>query len=150
MSSPGQGTSRGTGRNFRYASDNAQRRASASYAWEYQRRRGQPRASSSGSSNQTSNARAQYHEFGRGGTATSRPSSMFEKFAERERRKDAAAAARAGDSRPPPGFINKDEHEAQTSSPLLRFCQVAGLFYIVFYIGTALGSSKEGRRRERL
>lgn len=153
MSSSRHGAPRGDNRGFRYASDNVQRRASASYAWDYQRRRAGPRSSDKAS------PRNKYHEFGQGGFASSSTSqggssSMFEKFAERERKKDAAAAARMSESgrtannpQANGGYISREEHEAQTASPLIRFLQVSGLFYVVFYLGTKFGSMGEPSRR---
>jgi hypothetical protein len=150
MSGSRHGSARGSSRGqCRYASDNVARRASASYAWE-QRRKTQPRSNST-STNNASQGRSQYNAFGTGGASTSTgSSSMFEQFAQRERKKDAAAAARSSEagkgSIDKGAFSTKEEFEAHSASPLIRFAQVAGLFYIVFYLGTKLGSSNEPRR----
>ncbi|UZJ53916.1 hypothetical protein CBS101457_003236 [Exobasidium rhododendri] len=154
LSNASLGSTRGVNRGqYRYASENVQRRASASYAWDYQRRRANPRPEQAGTS-----SRSAYHEFGQGNSSSSSTSgsgsSMFERFAERERKKDAAASARMSDARRAAnnpnsngGFASREEYEAQTASPLLRFCQVAGVFYVVFYLGTKLGASKEPNRK---
>jgi hypothetical protein len=136
------------------------RRASASYAWEYQKRRNKPRADASNSSNSgASSSRQAYHEFGTGGFSSSAsaragPSTLFEQFAARERKKDAATAARLNESGKVGasnningGFMSREEHEAHTSGGFLRFCQVGGIFYLMFYISTKLGSTGETKKK---
>ena len=76
---------------------------------------------------------------------------MFERFAERERKREAATAARMsgagkGGSNNASTFVSQEEHEAQTSSPIIRFCQVAGLFYVIFFFASKFGSSSESKR----
>lgn len=149
------GSTRGANRGFRYASDNVARRATASYAWDYQKRRAQSGGANKNSTgNGATQGRSQYHEFGRGGaSSSSSPTgsfSMFEQFAQRERKREAAAAARMNDagksSSDKGGYATREEYEAQTSSPLLRFAQVTSVFYIIFYLGTRFASTKEPRR----
>lgn len=150
MSASRHGSTRAANRGFRYASDNVTRRATASYAWDYQRRRSQP----SGGANKSSSAtqgRSQYHEFGSGSAASSTgSSSMFEQFAHRERKKEAATAARMNDAGKSPtdkgGYANRDEYEAQSSGPLIRFAQVTSVCYIIFYLGTKFASNREPKR----
>lgn len=80
--------------------------------------------------------------------------SMFERLAAREERKERTSAARgAGGGKArgaakrygmPGGGYNSEEHSAQTASPILRFVQVAGLFYVVFWLGTKFAGPGHG------
>lgn len=70
---------------------------------------------------------------------------MFERFAARERRREAATQARQGTAAYKDSFgnVSPEEHHAQTASPVIRFLQVAGLFYVVFWVGTRLGGGSQ-------
>lgn len=75
---------------------------------------------------------------------------MFERFAARERRREAATQARQGTAayKDTFGSVSPEEHSAQAASPLVRFLQVAGLFYVAFWVGTRLGGgSQSGKVR---
>lgn len=129
-----------------YNSENLERKATATYAWEYQRHNAarQQRATSSHPRSQS------YHPHRR--ESRSHPS-LFEQFAERQRRREAATAARTGRS----GisglgagkrneFVSEEEHHAQTASPILRFVQVMGVFGIILYAASKTNNEPKRTR----
>ncbi|PWN33616.1 DnaJ-domain-containing protein [Meira miltonrushii] len=154
-SSTGFGARRGGGgAGMRYDSDNLQRRATASYAWDYQRRNAarafkKANASSQSASGQRagmgsdSTYRTHYQH---DGNSAAEDRSMFERLAEQQRKREAAMQARyeeqnsGGDGRTRRGDAASSMYDqsGQTSSHLVRFMQVTGLFGFIFYCSTFL------------
>lgn len=143
------GTPRASRGGMRYDSDNLQRRATASYAWEYQRRntaRAHQKANAKGntahgaSSSSDGTGRAHYqHEGTRFGTGGASPSgtagngSMFERLAKQQQKREAAAAARQQSSDRRGDFVSPD-YGAGTSSHLVRFMQVTAVLGLIGYL----------------
>ncbi|CAO1625393.1 unnamed protein product [Parajaminaea phylloscopi] len=139
------------------ASDNASRRARATYAWEYQRRRSDSNRARAGASRYPPSGG--YSTSG-GGSGSSAQSTMFEEYAARQRRREEFVSSRnggggssgsggAGSSGDSSFTPNSKEHEAHAASPIFRFLQVTGMFAVVYTVGAALtsGSGEPKRRR---
>lgn len=169
-SSTGFGARRGTGTaGMRYDSDNLQRRATASYAWDYQRRNAARAFKKANSSSQSANGqragmgsdstyRAHYQH---DGNSAEQDRTMFERLAEQQRKREAAMQARyEGQGNEGDGKIKRGdaassmyERNDQTSSHLVRFLQVTGLFGFIFYCSTFLsdgGSNGTVATRKRV
>ncbi|KDN35977.1 DnaJ-domain-containing protein [Tilletiaria anomala UBC 951] len=154
---------------------NANRRARASYAWDYQRRRADSVRSARGaarhrpskesdatfsSSSFNSSARgaaAAGFGFGNGGvdtnTGDAARSKLFEELAARERRKEQAFSARGfGSGSSTAGSAAGKKNEGSGSGPVWRFIQVAGVFWIIIMIGNKVShkdSAANHRRSEK-
>lgn len=155
---------------MRYDSDNLQRRATATYAWDYQRRtaarafKKANESSSSGSAKRTSdNAyRTHYqHDGGSSSSSAQEDRTMFERLAEQQRKREAAMQARhgeqnyGGDGRTKRGDTTSSMYEQgdQSSSHLVRFLQVSGLFGFIFYCSAFMsdgGSNSPAATRKRV
>ena len=107
------------------ASDNANRRARATYAWEYQRRRGDTprtqRAQQSSSASSSSSSSSSY------------AASSFETLAQRQMRREQMASGRGRAARE--NAQSSREHEANVASSLVRFLQMGAMLFIVFKAG---------------
>ena len=126
----GYGDNVGTGGGFYYdADDNVNRRARATYAWDYQRRRraAEQAASSSASS-----------PFGRAGQSTGgfsdASNDAFETLAAQQRAREARNRARQTGSEA--ASMEDKLYQADVANPLIRFGQVVALLYIVYKAGT--------------
>ncbi|PWN18518.1 DnaJ-domain-containing protein [Microstroma glucosiphilum] len=168
----GGGGGGGPTQNYSYdPGDNAARRARATYAWEYQRRRGD---SNRGRAGQARSGRAAADEqedtrsaharargaFGAGpggvggGRGSGAESSLFEKYAAQQRKREEFASSRTSGAAGSAGYggasgsgsasdpfsTRVEEHEAQGASPIIRFIQIIGTLTFIFAVATSLGT----------
>ncbi|PWN51520.1 hypothetical protein IE53DRAFT_386106 [Violaceomyces palustris] len=145
--------------------NNANRRARATYAWDYQRRRTdtpraqrtnyhQEKATSSGAAARAASGAS----FGSGGASPWAAAadgseshfgrqSHFERLAAAQRRREEMARA-SGRGRAASGFTYQQEakdQEAESWSPVWRFVQVVGLMFFIFKAGTLFAEPAGGR-----
>ncbi|CAO1634730.1 unnamed protein product [Sympodiomycopsis kandeliae] len=138
-------------------SDNTSRRARASYAWDYQRKRGDTNRS----------ARASSHKYGAGAESrasstssqseSQRTQSLFEELAARQRRREnymnareaasGASTNNAGSSASTAQFSpSEEEHEAQTGSAWLRFFQMFTVIATIAFGASFFSGSITGNK----
>lgn len=170
-SSTGFGARRGGGgtSGMRYDSDNLQRRATASYAWDYQRRNAARAFKKANASSQSANGQragmgsdsAYRTHYQHDASSAEQDRTMFERLAEQQRKREAAMQARyeeqggGGDGRTRRGDATSSMYEQadQTSSHLVRFLQVTGLFGFIFYCSTLVsdgGTNSPTATRKRV
>lgn len=127
------------------ASDNAARRARASYAWEYQRRRSDSNRSRSGAAR----AEAAGRSTSQPGTSSSNSnSSLFQQYAERQRRREEFVSSRTESTSASAAAANERQEEAHGGSGLMRFLQLSGLFTIIYLVGVSFAGPKEPKIRK--
>lgn len=169
-SSTGFGARRGgAGAGMRYDSDNLQRRATASYAWDYQRRNAARAFKKANASSQSANGQragmgsdsAYRTHYQHDGNSAAEDRSMFERLAEQQRKREAAMQARyeekinGGDGRTRTADAASSMYDqgVQSSSHLVRFMQVTGLFGFIFYCSTFIsdgGTNSPTATRKRV
>lgn len=159
-SSSGFGSPRGSRSrgDMRYASDNQERRATASYAWDYQRRHSarQHKAASARGPGDHFEHRARERSSSSAASGRSHES-MFERFAERQRKREEATAARtgvasgvgvsgaaSGSRRGGHDSVSAEEHAAQTASGLVRFLQVGFVFGFIVFVASLASRNTTG------
>ncbi|CEH17882.1 related to atpase family protein [Ceraceosorus bombacis] len=148
------GSSSGPGYSYD-SSSNTQRRARATYAWEYQRRSSSPKASRSSAHTNYSphgaSAGATSSEYARAafgaGTETSGASQEAQRAAfdsmvrsQRAREEFAAKRGRPQAYSSSAGHGMAPETETQRSNPLIKFAQVVTLFLATAWLGSKLAA----------
>lgn len=121
---------------YRQPASNAERRASATYAWEYQRRHAPPNPGMRASRPETAGANATYHY-----------TRLNEEAARRADARRQSAYQRHPGEATGQSFREwsriravQDEHRAETSSTLLRFIQVGGIVGVTLWLTMHLAS----------
>ncbi|GAC96430.1 potential mitochondrial ATPase [Pseudozyma hubeiensis SY62] len=134
----GYGDNVGGGGGYYYNSeDNINRRARATYAWDYQRRRKAQESASFG--RQTHSSVFNDSMTGGGGDA-------FETLAAQQRAREARNRARQTGSAA--STMQEREYQSDVANPLVRFGQVVVMLYMVYKAGTFfVGQGGEGRGR---
>lgn len=129
-------------------SDNTARRARASYAWEYQRRRGDSNRSRAGQ------ARHQHPEGGgrfseaaadraaqaraRGsvhpGGSPRRNATAFERYEAQQRRRDEFVSSRTSGDQSTTADGSELDQQAQAANPIWRFLQLMAVFSSIYFV----------------
>ncbi|SPO24735.1 related to ATPase family protein [Ustilago trichophora] len=142
----GYGDNVGPGGYHYNAEDNVNRRARATYAWDYQRRR---RAADSQSAQQGPGFGRQTHSSIFNDTSSN---DAFETLAAQQRAREARNRARQMGS--DAATMEEKAYQADVANPLIRFGQVMVLMYVVykagtFFVGAQSNNSNSGRANRR-
>lgn len=133
---PGMRHSSYTPPHYRQPMSNTERRASATYAWEYQRRHAPPNPGMRASRPETASANATYHYTRLNEEAMRRAEARRQSAYQRHPGQATGQSFREWSR----ARAAEDEHRAETSSTLLRFLQVGGMVGAALWLTMHLAS----------